>query len=179
MNRTKVLKPPTTYMQRLTSHELRFLSEARLELYAPTSIELLPGHLFSVLKRIIPGDAYSFSHQGAGLYNELLVTDPVYPNQNALFQAFATYMYQHPSVAAPMRLQTDEALKLSDFLSLRQWHRTDLYNEFFAIDKMSYQLGFFASSNDPQIVVTVNRRMRDFTATERAITLHHTVACAA
>src|SRR5271165_1865208 len=111
-------------MARLTNQEMRTFSEALLALYSPMEINALPEHAFRVLKRIIHGDAYSFSHQGSGLYNELLVTDPVYPNQNALFQAFEHYMYQHPSVAAAMRLQTDEALKISDFLSLSQWHRT-------------------------------------------------------
>ena len=85
------------------------------------------------------------------------------------FDVFDSYLYQLPTRAAALNLKTQSALKLSDFASLREWHRTDLYNYIFRANKLSYQLGFYSVHDSPQVGVSLNRSTRDFSEDERTI----------
>jgi DNA-binding CsgD family transcriptional regulator len=85
------------------------------------------------------------------------------------FDVFDSYLYQLPTRAAALNLKTQSALKLSDFASLREWHRTDLYNYIFRANKLSYQLGFYSVHDSPQLGVSLNRSTRDFSEDERTI----------
>jgi DNA-binding CsgD family transcriptional regulator len=85
------------------------------------------------------------------------------------FDVFDSYLYQLPTRAAALNLKTQSALKLSDFASLREWHRTDLYNYIFRPNKLSYQLSFYSVHDSPQLGVSLNRSTRDFSEDERTI----------
>jgi DNA-binding CsgD family transcriptional regulator len=152
---------------RLKHRQIRNFSKALLELYSPSTVAEFPMRLFHVLRRFFSCDFCCYAEY-AGPLNRRRVTDPMTPEPTK-FDVFDTYLHQLPTRAAALNLRTQSALKLSDFASLREWHRTDLYNHIFRPNKLSYQLSFYSVHDSPQLGVSLNRSSRDFSEDERTI----------
>ena len=82
---------------------------------------------------------------------------------------FNHYVDQHPGIVAIIRDQIRSSVKISDFNTLNQWKRTDLYNLCFRPEGLKYQLGYLALSEGPRLGMALNRTKRDFSEEERAL----------
>src|SRR6516162_7551718 len=124
-------------MPSLKHSELQALSNTLLELYSPCSRADLPERFFAALERHLSCDSYC--------YNEFCGQIAVRMAQKPVLRLDATvfnrYVDQHPTIAVFVRDQTQSSLKISDFLSLNQWQRSDLWNNFFRLECLNYQLG--------------------------------------
>jgi len=154
-------------MTRLAHRQLRAFSEALLELYAPASGADFPAHLFRVIRRFLSCDFVCYAEYVHG-QNKKRITDPATPEPTN-FDVFDRYLDQLPTLNAFFSHRTESAAKISDFTTLRQWHRTELYNSVFRPKKLSYQLMFMAVHEYPQAGIAVNRSTRDFTEDERTM----------
>jgi DNA-binding CsgD family transcriptional regulator len=154
-------------MTRLAHRQLRAFSEALLELYAPASGADFPAHLFRVVRRFLSCDFVCYAEYVHGR-NKKRITDPPTPEPTN-FDVFDRYLDQLPTLNAFFSNRTTSAAKISDFTTLQQWHRTELYNSVFRPKKLSYQLMFMAVHESPQAGLAVNRSTRDFTEDERTL----------
>jgi hypothetical protein len=152
-------------MPSLKHSELQALSNTLLELYSPCSRADLPERFFAALERHLSCDSYC--------YNEFCGQIAVRMAQKPVLRLDATvfnrYVDQHPTIAVFVRDQTQSSLKISDFLSLNQWQRSDLWNNFFRLECLNYQLGYLAGNEGPRLGLALNRTERDFTEEERAL----------
>jgi DNA-binding CsgD family transcriptional regulator len=152
-------------MPRLKHFELQALSSTLLELYSPSPQANLPARFFAALKRHLSCDNYcysEFSNQGAAC----MAFEPALRVDTNVFNH---YVDQHPTIAAFIKDQIRSSLKISDFLSLNQWRRSDLWNNCFRLENLNYQLGYLALNPGPRLGLALNRTKRDFTDGERAL----------
>jgi hypothetical protein len=114
----------------LKHSELQALSNTLLELYSPCSQADLPKRFFAALERHLSCDSYCYNE----FSDQIAVRMAHKPILRLDTSVFNHYVDQRPTIAAFVRDQTQSSLKISDFLSLNQWQRSDLWNNFFRLE---------------------------------------------
>ena len=93
---------------------------------------------------------------------------PIYPNTADFIKKWEKYSSQHPLVRYIAETGDGQAVKISDFLSERDYHKLDLYREMYgpilAEDQMSITI---RSDSGIIIALAFNRDQRDFTEIDR------------
>jgi DNA-binding CsgD family transcriptional regulator len=154
-------------MARLRIRELKAFSRALLDLYSPSPELAFPAVVFSSVRRLLSCDFYCYAEYIGGR-NKRRVTLPV-TEEPTRFDIFDRYLDQLPSLNSIRKFGINYSVRISDFMSLREWHCTDLYNYLFRPKKLSYQLYFLVRGVCPELGVALNRSSKDFTAEERTI----------
>jgi len=149
----------------LSSKDLLKLSSATAKLYRPCSPGQLPQRVVSVARELLDCEHLCYNEFGKSHFVGVL--DPII--DPALNETFARLSPQHPSIAHIQQTKIEAAVKISDFISLREWRRTELFNEFFRKIDIRYQLAFLFSVGDIQIGFAANRETRDFSERERTM----------
>jgi len=54
------------------------------------------------------------------------------------------YIEQQPLAIALLKDKVKSSVKISDFTTLSQWQHSDLWNNFFRLEGLNYQLTFFS-----------------------------------
>lgn len=148
---------------RLTHSQLKAFSAAALNFSRPVTLAELPDRVFETLQPFLPCDYYG--------YHEFTKFTPVRsvvsPNYRPDLQAFVEFMHQHPSINAMRAHKSDSTVKVSDFLALPQWKRTDLHHYLFRPENQNYQLAFITQDPDLELGLALNRSRGDFTEEER------------
>lgn len=148
---------------RLSHSQLKAFSAAALSFSRPVTLAELPARVFETLRPFLPCDYYA--------YHEFTKFTPirsvVSPNYRPDLQAFVEFMHQHPSINAMRAHKMDAAVKVSDFLALPQWKRTDLHHHLFRPENQNYQLAFITQDPDLELGLALNRSHGDFTEEER------------
>jgi DNA-binding CsgD family transcriptional regulator len=150
-------------MARLDHSELKALSDTLLALYSPGPYADLPAKLFAALRRHFACDKYSYNEFDLERATRF-VHEPEFPGSLEIFNRF---LDQHPSVTALVQDGIQESVKISDFATLSQWRRTDLYNNWFKLQGLNYQLAFLTMDPHIRLGITLNRRRSDFSEEER------------
>jgi len=153
-------------MQQLKNSEaravLRFLQEA----YSVGAVDMLAHYLVSALQPIIPADGLSYNQVNPSARRIAWVRKPGVTLPDAE-QIFGRFMMDHPAIAHRHRTHTGEALRISDFLTTREFHRTALYNEYYRRVNVEHQLAVALPMSSPRyIAVALSRRSTDFSAHE-------------
>jgi DNA-binding CsgD family transcriptional regulator len=154
-------------MTPLRHQELDSLSESLLDLYSPVSAAELPERLFRLLRRFIACDFCSY-HEQVGSQTQRMTTSPAYMDEVKL-EIFNRYLHQHPSLRAVRATGTSAAVKISDFVTLAEWRRTDLYDAIFRPEQQDYELAYIDLCEMPNLAIALSRSRRDFSEKERAM----------
>lgn len=125
--------------------------------------------LMHSLSDVVPCDLIS--------YNEIDLTggatqtffEPVLAPRPELEESFGRLIEQHPLVTEYARTRDPSPLRMSDFISLRELQRRDIYAEVFQPLETNHQLAF-SLALDAEIVIGIglNRRVGDFSDREVA-----------
>jgi len=85
-------------------------------------------------------------------------------------EAFSNHVQEHPIVAHYQMSGEPGPVKISDFLSQRQFHRLGLYSEFYRHLSVEHQMALALPAQGRQIVgIAFNRSSTDFSEHDRAI----------
>jgi DNA-binding CsgD family transcriptional regulator len=85
-------------------------------------------------------------------------------------QTYWAYRHQNPVAHQRRRVGDTSALKISDFLSQRQFHRLELHDGFFRPQGIEYQVSVgLARASSRTIVAGCNRASRDFSERDRHV----------
>lgn len=123
----------------------------------------LPG-----LARLIGCDSLSFTVVGAEPGRVSVTRYPDGTSPPGSTAAFAAYVHEHPLVNYHRETGDARPVKISDFLSRHDFHRLDLYSEYFRCIPVEYQIAFGLPSTTAEIIgIALNRAERDFTEYER------------
>jgi GAF domain-containing protein len=77
-------------------------------------------------------------------------------------------MHEHPLIRHYQQTNDGRALKISDFLTQRQFHRLALYNEFFQPQGIEHQIAITLPAPPPLVIgIALNRSRPDFSERER------------
>jgi len=158
-------------MIRLAGGELRRLSKFFRELYQLRTHEEFTDHVISAIPNIVGGqftsynEFYEKSRPGFFKCDQTPhCTDPAY-----YAAVLGRYIHQHPVIMHFHQKQIESTRMVTDFVSMRTFRSTDLYNEFYKPLKIPYLLSM-AINVSPQLIITVSRHRdgREFSEAHRS-----------
>jgi DNA-binding CsgD family transcriptional regulator len=156
-------------MPRVSHRQLRRLMDCLGRLYPLRDRNDFPRHVLQVGREAVDADfaVYDEIHLAEGYHR--WVSDPAGLDLSAPTDAHASFFAEHPFVQQVQRRGAVPPVRLSDFLSRRQYHRTGFYNGAYRRFGVEYQLGFTLPPPSPACTIGLafNRRQRDFSEEER------------
>jgi DNA-binding CsgD family transcriptional regulator len=158
-------------MDRLTSKQLKQLLDFLRAGYACHDQEAFVTHLLGGISTLIPAEATSYSEVDlrTGWVGEIRImpAEVAFPGHRDIFTA---HMTEHPIPAYYQQTGDGSAIKISDFLTQRQFHRLGLYQELFRLVGLEDQMAVsLAGPGSSQTGITLGRRRRSFTERERLL----------
>ena len=157
-------------MSRLRHRDVTAFSRALQTLYADTRVDTLPKRILGTLRELFDCEFASFSLlDPRRAHWQIGILEPIVREWPGM-EAYRRYLRDDPAAVHIMRTRTRGALKLSDFLSLREYRSSRLYAEMFKPTGCDRRLGLAVQSSKPfSLAVTLNRRRRDFREEDRAM----------
>ena len=157
-------------MPRLRQRDLATFSRVLEALYADNTSLTLTDRILASLQRVIPCDFASFSLMDArkARWHSRAMTPGVsgWPGMK-IYQRF---YWEDPLVRYIVGTGTDAAMKISDFVSLRQYRSTAVYSEIFSRVGCDRRIGFGVMNLPPvDLSISLNRSQRDFSEEERGL----------
>jgi DNA-binding CsgD family transcriptional regulator len=139
------------------------------ELAEVEDVEQYPTRVTSLLRQLVPCDGSSYNMIDPASGRAELVTDPGDRVFDGGPEVLAELAWQHPLFDHYARTRDGRALRISDFLSRRELHLTDLYEHIYKHIGLEYQMAVTLSVPGEGVVVglALDRSGRDFTDAER------------
>ncbi|ULA63386.1 MAG: HTH luxR-type domain-containing protein [Nitrospira sp.] len=149
-------------MERLTSKQLRQVSEFLRQLYQLRTHEEFTSHLIAALPTITEGEFTSYNEYPADGKAIVYKSDqlPYCPDPSHYATVLQTHLQEHPVVTHWRTTQEESAQIISDFVQPSQFRATTLYNEFYKPLKMSYLL-FMGLKADNKRLLSISRHRHD------------------
>lgn len=157
--------------ERLRSREARKVLEFLRQLYTLRDHETFTSHVISNLSALFPSDVYS--------YNELIpskhiATYKIWPTDFPLPphspEILGQYQHQSPLVSNFQKTGQGQPHKISDFVTHREFRRTDLHNLFYRPMRAPYAMGLGLSlGRDGLLAIGFNRGGKDYSEQERSM----------
>ena len=123
----------------------------------------LPG-----LARLVGCDSLSFTVLGAEAGQVSVTRHPDGISSPGSVAAFASYVHEHPLANYYRKTGDARPIMISDFLSRQDFHRLNLYGEYFRAIPVEYQIAFGLPAAGSEIIgIALNRAGSDFTEDER------------
>jgi DNA-binding CsgD family transcriptional regulator len=124
---------------------------------------VLPG-----LDRLVGSDVLTYNEVGAA--HVRYADYPAAALDPATQVIFEAHVHEHPLISHYRATGSGEAVKISDFLSQRQFHRLGLYAEFYRPIPVEHQIAISMLGPDGEVIgIALNRERADFTETDRAV----------
>ena len=121
---------------------------------------------------LVSADLYAYNE--ISTRQQLVTGYAIWPIQFPLLKdapaILGRYQMQHPTVAHYLSSGKGDVTKISDFMSYRQFRRTDLHNEFYRPMGIPYGIGFGISlAQDGLIGIGLHRSGKDYSERDRRI----------
>ncbi len=159
-------------MAHLRHSDLRRFSDAAGELAAPPSRGVaLSQRLLLGVSQLVPVDRVSYNEVDRASGMVITAHSLSEPPSPELVASLNRHIHEHPCFAhLDHRAAHPPPLKVSDFLSQRQFRSLGLYSEHFRLYKIHYQLGLnFAVTPQRRVSFGLNRGTRDFSEEDRLL----------
>jgi DNA-binding CsgD family transcriptional regulator/GAF domain-containing protein len=159
-------------MRRLTHRDFDRLSSVLLDLYQFRDHETFVAQTLEALRHLIPCERVTYNEMDMAqqtVYANSTLNDP---RARQLSPVFTALMHQHPSIRHMQgdRSREREALRISDFLTDRQFKNLPLYREYYRHLDTTHQLAVnIDGSADLFISLAFNRHNRDFSDEEHVV----------
>jgi len=129
-------------------------------------LETLPVLVLDGLRELVESDAVGWNefHPSTGRLDVVVVPDEGMTRDVAILERLA---HEHPLIARIVQDPLSAPITISDFRTRREFHRLELYHEFFKPHRIEYQCGF-GVAGDGFVGIALNRSTHDFTRDERA-----------
>ncbi len=157
-------------MERLTARDLRRLLDFVADLHAIHDVEAFARHVVAELPRLVPVNVAAWSEVNYRRPRMQYVMTPAEADFPGAREAFARHLHEHPMIRHFRRTGDGSAMKMSDFLTQRQFHDLGLYQEFFRRFDVEYLMNVTVASPAPRIFgVALCRQRCDFSERERRL----------
>lgn len=157
-------------MHNLTSQDMKRLSRFISDLYRPYSQREFAIDLVRNLSTLLPAELYTYNEFSASrkLVSGYAIWPMDFPLPADAPDIVGRYQFQHPTVNHYLSTGSSQPTRISDFVSYRQFRRTDLYNEFYRPMRIPYGIGFgVALHADGLIGIGMHRSGKDYSDRER------------
>jgi DNA-binding CsgD family transcriptional regulator len=163
-------------MEHLNNAALRRAFDVARGLSELQELADFPAWSASALRRLIPCDIASYNAVDPATQRATVAADPEDSLFAASLDAFAAYIHQNPLVSHYAATGDGRALRMSDFITTRELHRTELYDYVYRHLDFEHQLAVTLPAprkgmDRPGEVIglTVSRGRRDFSESERVL----------
>lgn len=159
-------------MGRLRQRDFEVLLDAVRQVEAANDLAAFPRVALSAVFSLIPCAWASYNDLDLAGGRWAITRRPDEPALGALEPALrrAFRRFEHPLVAHFARTRNRGACRISDLLTLRQFHRLDLYQGYFHPLGIERQLAFpLRASRGHVIGIALSRRSRDFSERDRLV----------
>lgn len=156
-------------MGQLANRDLRTLLASVATLHSDACQSSLPSRLFRAVSNAVSCEIVAIDGwRESGHFTGKMWYEPDQWLTPELGEAFGAYADDHPLVVPIFVERRPGALKISDFLTTQQFHRTGIYNEFYKVIGIDEQFCIgLEISRDFMISCTLNRGRRNFTERDR------------
>jgi DNA-binding CsgD family transcriptional regulator len=155
-------------MERMGERDLEtFLAFVR-EIYAAPDLGNFAYKVVSLLPKAIPSEWTSYNEVNLRSQTNTFVMEPLPSDFPEGEETFARHIPEHPIIRHHQETHDGRALKISDLLTQREFHRLGLYNEFFRRLEVEYQMAIVLPAPAPLVIgIAVNRNGKDFSERDR------------
>jgi len=152
-------------MARLTHRRLGKILDCAGTLYAHHDVDSFARAVVSIVPEVIPSEYAICSEMNMRRKRVATFANVEDLNLSLAPEAEACYFREHPFVRHHLRTGDVSAMRLSDFLSGREYRKTALYREVFQAFGIEYQLGCTLLPPSPYVTfgLAFVRRGKDFT----------------
>jgi DNA-binding CsgD family transcriptional regulator len=128
-----------------------------------------PQHVLRELRKVVECHLAGYNEVDLPRNKFVVVFDPPRPDLvGPLFEKFAALMHEHPVITYFDKTGDGQALKMSDFLTTREYHGLALYRDCYRHVEVEDQISFsLRISPGFMIGIALNRNRRSFTEKER------------
>jgi DNA-binding CsgD family transcriptional regulator len=153
----------------LTEKDLRKLADSLGELYQACALDAFGERALAVLPALLGCDACSYNEVNPERRRVVARTAPGGFAFPGMVEAFQEHMGQHPVVRHYRATCDERAVKITDFLSLREFRQLSLYTDLYRLAGVDRLLAV-ALPGRPGVMIglTVSRAGRDFSERDRA-----------
>lgn len=155
-------------MEKLTTRDLHTVLDVARELGASDDVEQFRGRLLSQVRRLVPCDTASWNViSPSDRAAQITAVDPSESGLDGVAELFGKYAHQNPLItnAAPGVVS-----KFSDFITLGQLHRLELYEIAYRARGVEHQIAFILPGPRERVIgVALNRNRPDFSERDRKV----------
>ncbi len=157
-------------MERLGPSTYEAVLDFVRQIHAIESVEDFPRRAIAGIEALIESDILTYNEIDTRQQRAYFVEEPAGAFSATQVRSFERLTHQHPLIRHYAQTRESRPRMISDFLSLREFRRLDLYNEFFRQVAVNFQMAVtIPSSNSLVIGIALNRTRRDFSARDRAV----------
>jgi len=155
-------------METLTARDLHTVLDVAHELGGTDEIDQFRARLLAQVRRLVPCDIASWNLIAPNSREaQISAVDPSDCRRDGDEQVLGAYAHQNPLItsAAPGAVR-----KFSDFITLRQLHRLELYDVVYRATAVEHQIAFILPAPRERVIgVALNRNRPDFSERDRAV----------
>ena len=157
-------------MERLGPSDYQSVLDFVRQIHAIQRMDDFPRRAMAGVSHLIESDMLTYNEIDTRRQRAFTVQEPAGAIGAAHIATFERLAYQHPLINHYARTRESQPRKVSDFLSLTEFRRLDLYQEFFRAVGINYQMAVtIPSSNGLVIGIALNRARRDFSERDRSV----------
>jgi hypothetical protein len=135
-------------LERLGPSDYQSVLNVVREIHGIERMDDFPRRAMSAICHLIDSDLLTYNEIDTRHQRAFMVQEPAGAISVAQVQTFERLAYQHPLINHYARTRESRPRKLSDFLSLTEFRRLDLYQEFFRDVGLSYQMAVTIPSSN-------------------------------
>lgn len=122
------------------------------------------------IAELIGGDRVTFEHLAPTLPQLWAECEPEEPYQSPFWEIFLEHLDEHPAISRYRETGDPSAVKISDFVTCREWHRTQIYQKLYRVLGIEDQMGMcLGPPNREFYAVVLSRSRRNFSERDRTL----------
>lgn len=155
-------------MTTLDQGTMAALLRAASRMEAAEDLDVFPSEACHALRAVVECDSAVYNEVNPVARRTIVVAIPEDSLKPESAGVLDRYLEQHPTIHYIRTTGDGSARKISDFLSMDDWHALDLYREGFAPLGVEYQMSLAMPAEPPLVVgIALNRSHRDFSENDR------------
>jgi DNA-binding CsgD family transcriptional regulator len=157
-------------LERLGPSDYEAVLDFVCQVHAVGDMDTFPRRAIAGIDALIPSDILTYNEIDTRQQRAFMVDYPAGVITTSQLRTFERLAGQHPLIRHYELTRETRPRKISDFLSLGEFRRLDLYQEFFRDVAVNYQMAVtIPSSTSIVIGIALNRTQRDFSERDRAV----------
>jgi DNA-binding CsgD family transcriptional regulator len=157
-------------LERLGPSDYEAVLDFVRQVHAVRDMATFPRRAIAGIGALIACDILTYNEIDTRQQRAYMVEQPAGVITNSQVRTFERLAHQHPLIRHYALTRETRPRKISDFLSLAEFRRLDLYQEFFRQVEVNYQMAVtIPSSTSVVIGIALNRTRRDFSERDRAV----------